>query len=73
MLQVKHHPSNVDLQILQKLVEDARRSNMNFHKFLVRQFSCIDDRLATDIIGTVDREPAGRLPHLGANAARPCS
>ena len=56
--QVTHHPSNVDLQIMQKLLDVSQRHRHNFRAFLTTQFSCIDRKLADDIVGA-PKSPTG--------------
>ena len=49
-LEVKYHPSSVNLLLIKKLAEESIARDENLFQFLTRRFSSIDSKLANQII-----------------------
>ena len=60
-IEVKYHPSSVNLLLIKKLAEESIEKRENFFQFLTRRFSSIDAKLANNVIRELGNEYNGKL------------
>jgi DNA topoisomerase VI subunit B len=52
-IEVKYHPSSVNLLLIRKLIEDSMAKNHRLSAYLTEQYSNIDRRFAQQIISRI--------------------